>query len=132
MNTQTLKITTLALSLCNGVLVAISIADLLTLAADERQSHVNAIRSRVAELYQHFGMRFPVYVLLTKCDLVPGFVEFFDDMGADDRAQVWGFTLDVEESRALGNLKESLQSEFDFLIARLRTSCRRSSSVSLP
>ena len=105
----------------NGVLIAISIADLLTLAADERQSHVNAIRSRVAELYQHFGMRFPVYVLLTKCDLVPGFVEFFDDIGADDRAQVWGFTLDVEESRSLGNLKENLQSEFNILTARLRS-----------
>ena len=104
----------------NGVLITISIADLLTLRADERVAHVNAIRARVAELHQHFSMRFPIYVLLTKCDLLPGFVEFFDDFGTEDRAQVWGLTLEVEESRSLGNLRECLQEEFNGLLAHLR------------
>jgi type VI secretion system protein ImpL len=38
-------------------------------------------------------MRLPVYVVLTKCDLVAGFSEYFDNLGEEDRAQVWGMTF---------------------------------------
>ena len=37
----------------------------------------------------------PVYVLFTKCDLIPGFVEMFSDLGNTDRSQMWGFTVPV-------------------------------------
>ena len=36
---------------------------------------------------------FPVYLLFTKCDLLQGFVEFFEDFSKADRAQVWGCSL---------------------------------------
>ena len=104
----------------NGVLIAISIQDVLTLDPGERQQHVGAIKKRVAELQRYFGIRFPVYVLLTKCDLVPGFTEFFDDLGAEERAQVWGFTLSVDESRSLDNLDTLLKQEFASLVSRLQ------------
>ena len=38
-------------------------------------------------------MRLPVYVLFTKADLIAGFIEFFDDLGKEERAQVWGVTF---------------------------------------
>ena len=104
----------------NGVLVAISIQDVLTLDPGQRQQHVGAIKKRVAELQRYFGIRFPVYVLLTKCDLIPGFTEFFDDLGAEERAQVWGFTLSVEESRTLDNLDTHLKNEFAALLSRVQ------------
>ena len=63
----------------NGILV--------TLAADELVAGVDlAERSRrMAEQLQviseALGVRFPVYFLVTKCDLLPGFREFCDRMG---------------------------------------------------
>ena len=39
-----------------------------------------------------------MYVLVTKCDLVAGFSEFFDDLGQEGRAQVWGTTFPIEAS----------------------------------
>src|ERR1041384_8799258 len=36
---------------------------------------------------------FPVYVMFTKCDLVQGFVEFFDELKRDERDRVWGCTF---------------------------------------
>ena len=52
-----------------------------------------AIRKRIQELYERCGMRVPIYVMLTKCDLIAGFVEFFADLTKDEREQVWGMTF---------------------------------------
>ncbi len=54
---------------------------------------LHAIRSRVQELQESFGITFPIYVLVTKADLMAGFSEFFADLGKEERAQVWGFTV---------------------------------------
>ncbi len=79
----------------NGILVAISLSDLST-ADGNRRRLVQSIRSRIQELVKTFGMRIPVYVLVTKCDLVPGFTEYFDDLDHEGRAQVWGKTFPLE------------------------------------
>ncbi|KRR19673.1 hypothetical protein CQ13_33490 [Bradyrhizobium retamae] len=77
----------------NGILVAISLSDLLM---GNGRRLAQSIRSRIHELLKTFGMRIPVYVLVTKCDLVPGFAEYFDDLDHEDRAQVWGKTFPLE------------------------------------
>jgi type VI secretion system protein ImpL len=80
----------------NGILVAISLSDLLLRDEAGRRRHVEAIRARIQELLKTFGMQIPVYVLVTKCDLVAGFSEYFDNLDEDGRAQVWGKTFTVE------------------------------------
>jgi len=77
----------------NGALVTVSVADLLQQTAAERATHSVALRSRVRELYDELGVRFPIYVLVTKADLLAGFSESFATLGKEDRAQVWGFSL---------------------------------------
>ena len=39
-----------------------------------------------------------MYVLVTKSDLLHGFTEYFADLGKEQRAQVWGFTLPLESA----------------------------------
>jgi type VI secretion system protein ImpL len=77
----------------NGVLVTISVADLLQQSAAERETHAQALRTRVQELYQTLGLRIPVYVLVTKSDLLAGFSEFFASFGKEERSQAWGFSF---------------------------------------
>lgn len=74
----------------DGAFIAISLSDLLLGSDAERAAHAQAIRARIQELYQQLGVRFPIYVMLTKFDLVPGFMEFFDSLNREERAQVWG------------------------------------------
>lgn len=92
----------------NGVLVAISLPELMEQTEAERVRHARAIRQRIEELHEHFRIRFPIYVLFTKCDLLAGFTEFFSDLGREERAQVWGMTFPVESAEqqegALGHL----------------------------
>ena len=83
----------------NGVLVTISVSDLLEQSAAEREVHSEAIRSRVRELYEQLGLRLPIYALVTKSDLLAGFNEFFGALGRDERAQVWGFSLPLDSQR---------------------------------
>jgi type VI secretion system protein ImpL len=104
----------------NGALVAISIADILGLSSGERVAHARAIRQRLRELSEEFGIGFPVYVFLTKSDLIAGFVEYFDDLGREEREQVWGMTfamdrLGEDEAPAV----TAFGQEFDGLMQRL-------------
>jgi type VI secretion system protein ImpL len=77
----------------NGAIVAISLTDLATLPEPEQKAHARAIRARLAELQERFGVRFPVYVLFTKADLIAGFVESFENLTREEREQVWGMTF---------------------------------------
>ena len=77
----------------NGVLVTVSVADLLALREPELQQHANAVRARIEELHLAFKLRFPIYLLVTKTDLLPGFLEFFGELDRDQREQIWGSTV---------------------------------------
>jgi type VI secretion system protein ImpL len=103
----------------NGALVAISLADLSSLNEDERMAHARAVRRRVRELQDELGLRIPVYVLFTKADLIAGFVEFFDNMGREERQQVWGVTFPLDEGRDDAGSVAGFPAAFDALLARL-------------
>ncbi len=102
-----------------GILVAISITDLLGGDESAALAHAKAVRGRINELHSRFGMRLPVYVLLTKLDLLAGFAEFFDDMDAADREQVWGTTFTLQESRNTSGVTKKFEDEFIGLVERL-------------
>ncbi len=103
----------------NGVLLAISLEDLSTLPEAERRKHAQAVKKRIAEIRDVLGLRVPVYALFTKADLIAGFVEFFDDLGREERQQVWGATLPLEEGGKGGQAIAAFGAEFDLLVARL-------------
>jgi len=81
----------------NGVIVTLSMADLAHWTEDEIARYAGHVRERVWELYTRLGVRLPVYVMVTKADLLAGFNEFFAEFDAERRAQVWGATFDSSE-----------------------------------
>ena len=64
-----------------------------------RHAHARTIRRRIRELHDELGVRVPVYVLFTKADLIAGFVEFFDNLGKEEREQVWGMTFPLDDGK---------------------------------
>jgi type VI secretion system protein ImpL len=108
----------------NGVLVAISLADLVTQTEAERTRHVAAVRQRLDELHRELNISLPVYVVLTKCDLLAGFNEFFDDLTQEGREQVWGTTFPLDASRdgsAVKRFPDELAQLLERLNARMLT-----------
>jgi type VI secretion system protein ImpL len=84
----------------NGVLLTLSLPDLAAWDEAERRNHAILIRQRLNELRVQLGLRLPVYLLLTKADLLDGFTTFFDPLDREARSQVWGLTLPTEEPAA--------------------------------
>lgn len=82
----------------NGVLLTVSMGDLLTMSEAQRDKHASVLRARVQELYNDLNVRLPGYLLVTKADLIAGFNEFFADLGKEAREQVWGMTFPIEQS----------------------------------
>jgi len=102
----------------NGVLVAYSASDLMTRSEGELEGDIGAIRQRLDELHRNLGVTLPIYLLITKTDLISGFREYFDDLDAAGRTQAWGVTFPLEDS-ASGRALGQLPAEFDALVARL-------------
>jgi type VI secretion system protein ImpL len=103
----------------NGALIAISLNDLATMKEAERQSHARTIKQRIKELHDELGIRFPIYVLFTKVDLAAGFVEFMDDLGKEERQQVWGFTFALDDGKSPQGPMAGYDEEFELLQERL-------------
>ena len=76
----------------NGILVAVSVTDLQG-EADEIAVLAKSLRERIDEVMGRLEMLLPVYLLVSKCDLVAGFVEMFGELRDKERGQIWGFTL---------------------------------------
>ena len=104
----------------NGVLLTLSVADLLQMSTQEREVHASVLKARLNELREGLGVQFPVYVLVTKADLLAGFTEYFLNYTREDRTQVWGFTLpyDPASTEPIA-IRESFGREFDLLYKRL-------------
>ncbi|WP_339142729.1 type VI secretion system membrane subunit TssM [Pseudoalteromonas galatheae] len=88
----------------NGVMVAISVADILTSDSEQIRDHVKQIRARIDELINQLGLIFPVYVVFTKCDLISGFEPFFNELSEDERKQPWGAYLLEEDGTNTGEV----------------------------
>ncbi|WP_447736134.1 type VI secretion system membrane subunit TssM [Rhodanobacter soli] len=104
----------------NGVIVAMSLSDLLTLDANGRQQHILAVRQRLDELAKYLRIGVPAYLVFTKCDLVAGFTEFFDDLNPELRSQVWGMSFPVDKTMD-GTAAKQFLDEFNLLLDRLNT-----------
>lgn len=102
----------------NGVVVGISIADIMTAGVEDIEAHAKNIRRRIDELIQRLGLRFPVYIVFTKCDLIRGFVEFFENLSRREREQIWGVTLPAA-SRAAARPGAAFEEEFQTLVRAL-------------
>ncbi|GGM08513.1 type VI secretion protein IcmF [Pseudooceanicola nanhaiensis] len=104
----------------NGAIVAISLSDLALQDEITQKSHAAAIRRRLHELREKLGVRFPVYVIFTKSDMIAGFTEFYDSLGKEDREQVWGFTLPLpKKTKGELNPVAAFDDEFDLLLRQL-------------
>lgn len=77
----------------NGIIVTVSIGELVGNSPGFAMSLAKNLRQRVQELTENLAVFAPVYVLFSKADLIPGFHDFFHDLDWNERDRVWGATL---------------------------------------
>ena len=104
----------------NGLIVAVSIDELIGRPAPERESLVLRLRERLQETYDQLGTVVPIYLVFTKSDLIPGFRQFHRQLAPTERDEVLGWTFahqDFETANWAGRFGEAV----DGLVKRCRT-----------
>ncbi|GGC32320.1 type VI secretion protein [Novosphingobium marinum] len=101
------------LSPINGVIVAIGVDELVKSDRAELDRHASLVRRRLIEMRSELEVSVPVYLLVTKADLIAGFCEYYDDLDVEGRRAVLGATLPVENKNPS---IDDIVSEFDQLV----------------
>ena len=105
----------------NGLLLMIPIDSLIKDSAEQIESKAKTIATQFDQIQHSLDIRFPVFVLVTKCDLVPGFREFFDHLDDPDLQQQimgWSNPDDLDTPFQPGKLQEHLNSVIELLQKR--------------
>ncbi|WP_326523459.1 type VI secretion system membrane subunit TssM [Sphingomonas sp.] len=94
----------------NGVIVAIGVDELIRSDCAQIDAHAKAVRRRLVELRKTLEVAAPVYVMLTKADLLAGLTEYYDDLDVEGRRAVLGATIPFAEGKPTA---EMLAKAFD-------------------
>jgi len=99
-----------------AIVLALNLPELIRQPRHQQQQWFQETKQRLSECWEKFG-KLPVYFVVTKCDLLPGFCEFFNDVGADELIQPWGIPLSPRQEHE--KLLEVFMQRFNALIKRL-------------
>ena len=105
----------------NGVLLTLSIQDLIEMDEEALRKHAARLRLRMDEMRKKMEILFPVYVLVTKTDIMRGFDEYFAELSKQGKEQVWGFTLAHQAQGKINvdQMKADILNQFDLLAQQL-------------
>ena len=113
----------------NGAILTISLLDLMVLTDEDKRQLAATLRARLDELMEKLQIRFPIYLMFTKVDMVGGFREYFDEFGKEQRDQTWGYTLTENDYLASATAKEGNKAQdkinFSVLDTELQSISRR-------
>ncbi|MFC5473600.1 type VI secretion system membrane subunit TssM [Paraherbaspirillum soli] len=104
----------------NGIIIAVSIAELTGNRPEFGIDLAKNLRQRVQELTERLEVFAPVYVMFTKADLITGFTEFFLDMDRAEKDRVWGTTLPYNTKSTSQDVLSHFDTRFDELYDGLK------------
>lgn len=100
----------------NGLVVTVAANKLVESRPESLEEDGRSIRRRIDELMRVLGAKFPIYVLVTKCDLIQGMTQFCDSLPEKTLDQAMGLiNQDVSKdvmafhTRAIGVLADRLR-----------------------
>ncbi|QBI04867.1 type VI secretion system membrane subunit TssM [Pseudoduganella albidiflava] len=107
----------------NGILVAVSIAELRGADADAGIRLARNLRKRVQDLIERLEVFAPVYVVFTKADLIAGFADFFAPFERAERERPWGATMPYQRRAGTQEILAFFDGAFDELHEGLKETC---------
>jgi type VI secretion system protein ImpL len=99
----------------NGILIAVSVAELTGGQPQKSIDLAKSLRTRVQELTERLGVFAPVYVIFTKADLIAGFSDFFHDTDRSERERAWGATIRYNRRSTSQDVLQFFDRHFDEL-----------------
>jgi type VI secretion system protein ImpL len=88
-------------------------------AADTVAVAARAVHARLGDISQALGISFPVYVMFTKADRVPFFLDYVRNLSNDEAGQVLGATLPIEGGQPAGVYAEQATQKLSWVFDEL-------------
>ncbi|MCA2015842.1 type VI secretion system membrane subunit TssM [Vibrio tritonius] len=103
----------------NGIVLALDVSHLATASATERKAYASLLRARIREVMETLSTRLPVYIALTKLDLLYGFEPFFKHYSKSEREEVLGFTFSLESIEQLDHWLDEFSKDYGKFVSRI-------------
>ncbi|MEE4709109.1 type VI secretion protein IcmF/TssM N-terminal domain-containing protein [Pseudomonas alliivorans] len=103
----------------NGLVLVVSLPELLASSASERNDLAARLVSRIEEYTECLDANPPIYLMLSKTDQLPGFSQAFEGLDLHERQQPLGMTFGLSEIRSEG-LRSVLDSKLENLQGHVR------------
>ena len=104
----------------NGVVVTVSVPDLIKKDDAGINAAAQQIRDRLNDLSRLLKLDVPLYIAFTKCDMIGGCKDFFAALPRHEREQVWGHTMPWQPQMT-SDIRALFQRETANLLPHLRT-----------
>ncbi len=101
----------------NGLLLAVDLPALLHGTPEQRTALAHVLRTRLYEVSSQLGSRLPLYVVLTKFDLLDGFDQFYARLCASKREEMLGFTFKLDAVDTFDAWLEEFVDHYDRLVS---------------
>lgn len=100
----------------NGLVVTIAADKLMDAGPESIEAAARRVRRRVDELMHVLGAKFPIYLMVTKCDLIEGMTQFCDQLDESGQNQAMG-ALNQDFSK---KMTDFIHHTMDSLVERLK------------
>lgn len=102
----------------NGIIIALPAPELMK-QNDSRQYHaiLRDLFQQINGIKKLFPHPIPCQIIITKCDLLPGFREFFAESSKEELSQAWGITLPATSQNE--KMTDIVISRFNALIGKV-------------
>jgi type VI secretion system protein ImpL len=103
----------------NGILLFVAADDLCTLGSQELGKKGQILRNRIHSLMRTLGYRIPVFVMVTKMDRIPGFIQFARRLSPGDGSQAMG-RLNIQATPFWRELLDQMMDDLDAGLQKIR------------
>ncbi|MGC7836922.1 type VI secretion system membrane subunit TssM [Pseudomonas wayambapalatensis] len=103
----------------NGVLLVVDLPALLHGTPEQRVALAHVLRARLYEVSSQLGSRLPLYVVLSKFDLLDGFDQLYAGLPAAAREKMLGFTFKLDAIGTFDAWLDEYGDHYDRLTSQL-------------
>ena len=103
----------------NGLLLVVDLPALLHGTVEQRTALAHVLRTRLYEVSTQLGSRLPLYVVLSKFDLLDGFDQFYGKLSAPSRERLLGFTFKLDAVDTFDAWLSEYGEHYDRLLSQL-------------
>lgn len=101
----------------NGIILALPLPEIMKQNDNKAYQRLLAnVLKRIHDIQERFPYPIPCQLIITKCDILPGFTEFFAEAANEEITQAWGITLPLKNNQKTIGL---FAQQFDALIKKL-------------